>query len=107
MRYITHMDALLSIIQTIFVCTVLTAGAIIFAKDANDLVVGPIEQMMFKIQRIVRNPVEAAKEEENEAVAMHQYEREERQREKSSWSCFKVFVFVKLILINRPRKQMC
>ena len=70
--------------QTIFVCIVLTIGAIIFTKDANDLVIGPIEQMMIKVQRIAKNPLEAAKEEENEAVALHKLEKEERMQNKNS-----------------------
>lgn len=89
MRFNTHLDALLSIIQTIFVCIVLTVGAIIFTKDANDYVIGPIEQMMIKVQRIAKNPLEAAKEEENEAVALHRMEKEEYERSKNS--CCKVF----------------
>jgi hypothetical protein len=81
-RSSVKLDALLSILQTIFVCIVLTIGAVIFTKDANDLVIGPIEQMMIKVQRIAKNPLDAAKEEENEAVAMHKLEREERHQAK-------------------------
>ena len=41
--------------------------------------------MMVKVQRIAKNPLEAAKEEENEAVAMHKLEREERAQSKGCW----------------------
>lgn len=88
MRSSVQLDSMLSIIQTIFVCIVLTIGAIIFTKDANDLVIGPIEQMMIKVQRIARNPLDAAKEEENEAVAMHKIEKDER----AGNGCFGVYI---------------
>lgn len=92
LRSNTHLEAILSISQTFFVCIVLTIGAIIFTKDANDLVIGPIEQMMVKVQRIAKNPLEAAKEEENEAVALQKLEREERLQNKNS--CCKVWISV-------------
>lgn len=47
---------------------VLAGGAIFFNKDANDLVIGPIEKMMQKVRKIAENPLEAAQEEENQAL---------------------------------------
>jgi len=88
MRNNTQLEAVLSIIQTIFICICLTVGAVVFNKDANDLVIGPIEQMMVKVQRIAKNPLEAAKEEENEAVALKKIEKEEREANKKA--CCKV-----------------
>eukprot|EP00831_Metopus_contortus_P005409 TRINITY_DN12048_c0_g2_i4.p2 TRINITY_DN12048_c0_g2~~TRINITY_DN12048_c0_g2_i4.p2 ORF type:complete len:150 (-),score=47.88 TRINITY_DN12048_c0_g2_i4:3-452(-) len=82
LREDTQMDALLGIISTIFVCVMLTIGAFMFTKDATDLVIGPIEQMMEKVKRIAKNPLEAAREEENEAVAFQKAEKEERERDK-------------------------
>jgi len=37
------LNAILSIIRTVFVSVVLGAGAMMFSKDAEDLVVQPIE----------------------------------------------------------------
>lgn len=37
----------------------------IFIKISNDLVIGPIEDMIQKIKLIAKNPLEAAHEEEN------------------------------------------
>lgn len=48
---------------------VLVVGAIFFSKDANDLVVTPIENMLAKVQRIADNPLEAARIEEELALA--------------------------------------
>jgi hypothetical protein len=42
------------------VCFVLASGAMFFSKDANDLVIQPIEAMIQKVNRIAKNPLEAA-----------------------------------------------
>jgi hypothetical protein len=47
---------------------VLVAGAVMFSKDANDLVVAPIESMLIKVKRISNNPLEAARIEEDLAI---------------------------------------
>lgn len=62
------MSSILSIIRTIFVCVVLAGAAIIFSKDATDLVLTPIENMIKKINNITKNPLEARKIEEDEAM---------------------------------------
>lgn len=53
-------------------CFVLASGAMFFSKDANDLVIQPIEAMIQKVNRIAKNPLEAAQEEENEALLFEQ-----------------------------------
>jgi hypothetical protein len=58
----------------------------LFSKDANDLVIVPIEQMIQKVNRISKNPLEAAQQEENEALALEQAKVDEsknRNKEKS------------------------
>ncbi len=50
-------NAGLSIGRTIFVCIVLTVGAIFFTKDANDLALAPIERMRDKVIEIAKNPL--------------------------------------------------
>lgn len=47
----------MSIIRTIFVSVVLSAGAMSFSKDVELLVVEPIESMVNKVQRISSNPL--------------------------------------------------
>jgi hypothetical protein len=84
----TKLEAIFGISQTIFVCIVLTIGAFMFTQDATELVIGPIEQMMGKVKRIASNPLEAAKEEEDEAVAIRNVERDQRKLNKKR--CFKV-----------------
>lgn len=50
-------SAALSLGSTIFVCIVLTAGALLFSKDANDLALGPIERMRDKVIAIANDPL--------------------------------------------------
>jgi hypothetical protein len=64
------LDAILSIIRTIFVSVVLSAGAILFSKDVDTYILEPIENMMKKVRRISENPLEAAQIEQKEALAL-------------------------------------
>ena len=65
LRATSKLNAGLGIARTVFICIVLAGGAIFFSKDANDLVIGPIEAMMQKVRKIAENPLGAAQEEEN------------------------------------------
>ena len=56
-RELSQMTALLSLLRTLFVCMVLTLAAIYFAKDANDLALGPIERMIQKVNTLAKNPL--------------------------------------------------
>ena len=47
----------MSFFKTIFVCIVLTFGALMFSKDANDLALRPIERMIDKVKKISKNPI--------------------------------------------------
>lgn len=67
----TRLEAVFGLVQTVMVCIVLVAGVYMLSKDANDLVIGPVEEMMAKVKRVARNPLDAAKEEENEALALY------------------------------------
>lgn len=71
-----NLNAILSIIRTIFVSIVLAAGAIYFSSDVERLVLQPIESMMKKVRRIAENPLEAAQIEEQEALAIEQLARD-------------------------------
>ena len=46
LRKVTRLTAGLGICRTVFVCFVLSTGALFFSKDANDLVIQPIEAMI-------------------------------------------------------------
>lgn len=70
LRADNSLNSILSIVRTIFVSVVLSAGAIMFSSDVESLVLIPIENMMQKVKRIAENPLEAAQIEEREALAM-------------------------------------
>ena len=53
------MEAALGIGRTIYVCIILGFGALIFTKDANDLILKPIERMIIKVNGIAKNPLSA------------------------------------------------
>jgi len=72
----THLNAILGIARTIFVTCVLTAAALYFSKDSNDLVLSPIENMLVKVKRIAENPLAAAQIEEEEALLYQKLEKE-------------------------------
>eukprot|EP00357_Protocruzia_adherens_P001022 CAMPEP_0114995004 /NCGR_PEP_ID=MMETSP0216-20121206/13473_1 /TAXON_ID=223996 /ORGANISM="Protocruzia adherens, Strain Boccale" /LENGTH=951 /DNA_ID=CAMNT_0002358967 /DNA_START=34 /DNA_END=2889 /DNA_ORIENTATION=- len=74
LRFTTRWTAGLSMIRTVFVCIVLASAALFFSKDAQDLVLTPIETMIKKVNDIARNPLLAAQEEENQQVALAESE---------------------------------
>lgn len=47
---VSHLEAVLNICQTIFVCLVLGIAALMFSRDANELVLIPIERMVKKVR---------------------------------------------------------
>ena len=64
--------------MTIFVCFILAAGALMFSNLATELVITPIETMMEKVNKIAANPLGAAQNEEDEALALDNYEQEQK-----------------------------
>lgn len=58
-RATTTLEAGLSIFQTIFICFAVGLGAMSFSKDANELLLNPIERMIAKMESIKDNPLEA------------------------------------------------
>ncbi|OMJ85874.1 hypothetical protein SteCoe_12716 [Stentor coeruleus] len=60
LRYDVRLTSLLNIFRTIFICIVLTLGALFFSKDSEELVIKPIEKMIEKVKIIAKNPIAAA-----------------------------------------------
>lgn len=52
-------EAGLNSLQTIFICLLLGLGAMTFSKDANQVVLAPIERMIMKLETIRANPIAA------------------------------------------------
>lgn len=49
-RSTVQLGAGLSLIQTFIVCIILSAGALVFQKITNDLVINPIEHMIERVK---------------------------------------------------------
>jgi len=62
-------------------------GTLIFSIYCNELVIDPVEKMVLKVSRIADNPLAAAQEEENEAVAMEKMENMEAKTKERKWWC--------------------
>eukprot|EP00982_Pelagococcus_subviridis_P013655 31270-Pelagococcus_subviridis.AAC.3 len=56
-RYYSVLTAALNLCRTTFVCVVLALGALLFSKDANTLVLKPIERMVKKVREVSENPL--------------------------------------------------
>ena len=59
LRQNTKLQAILSILTTIFVVFVLGAGTLILSRVTQEMVITPIEEMMTKVKRISENPLKA------------------------------------------------
>ena len=55
--YSGTLNAIINMIRTIFVTVTLLLGTLFFSKDANDLVLTPIERMIEKVNKIANNPL--------------------------------------------------
>ena len=75
MRYDTKLAAILGIVTTLAICTVLAMGSLLLSKVTQDLVLGPIEEMITKVKEITANPIQAAQVAEEEAVKKQDQER--------------------------------
>ena len=56
-RWESQLQAILNMLRTVFICIVLGLGAMLFSKDANDLVLYPIERMVKRVQDMAENPL--------------------------------------------------
>lgn len=68
LRSVVYLQAVLGIANTFLVCIILGAGAMIFSKITNDLVILPIENMIEKINKITQDPLKAHYEEEDKLL---------------------------------------
>ena len=80
LRQNTRLQAILSILTTIFVVFVLGAGTLILSRVTQEMVITPIEEMMTKVKRISENPLKAQQDEENEQLIIEQYALESKKK---------------------------
>lgn len=70
-KFENDVNAILSMLRTIFVCVCLAGSALYFVKDMNTFILTPIENMLKKIETITENPINAASIQEKEAFVWH------------------------------------
>lgn len=78
LRPYTQEEASFNIIKTAFICVVLCVASLLFSRDANQLVLKPVEQMITKVEAIRDDPLVAMK------MADDEFKREEMLRMKSA-----------------------
>mmetsp|Transcript_67151 Transcript_67151/g.212609 ORF Transcript_67151/g.212609 Transcript_67151/m.212609 type:complete len:594 (-) Transcript_67151:201-1982(-) len=66
LRWESEKQAVLNFCRTIFICIILGAGAMLFSKDANNLVLLPIERMMKKVKDVSENPLNKLQVDDND-----------------------------------------
>lgn len=77
-----NLNSYLNIGRTVFVCIILSASAIFFSKDASELVLDPIENMLKKVKRISENPLKAALTEEEQSVFWNDFNKSSKKKSK-------------------------
>ena len=60
LRTYTQLTAILNIVLTLIICSLLAFGSLILTKVTQDLVLSPIESMIRNVRDITSNPIEAA-----------------------------------------------
>merc|ERR550514_1682042 len=86
-------ESQLNILQTIYICIVLGFGAMFFSKDANDLVLNPIERMISKMERIRDNPLVAMRlgDEEFKVAEIERKRKQLSTQSNTAWSRIRRF----------------
>ena len=56
-RYNTKVNGIIGVLRTLFICVVLTVAALFITRDANELVILPIERLIKKVNRLAENPL--------------------------------------------------
>ncbi|OMJ72818.1 hypothetical protein SteCoe_28655 [Stentor coeruleus] len=67
-RYSMKLASQLNICKTVFICLVLGVFSYVLDRDSKELVINPIENMIKKVKKISKNPLEAAQEQEKKEV---------------------------------------
>ena len=82
LRPSSRIQAGLNIARTVFICIVLTVACLLFSKDANDLVLGPIENMTTKIKKMIEDPLGAAQEAEADQLILDEVNEKQKDKKK-------------------------
>ena len=66
-KHQVQLDSMINIFRTLFICIVLSFSSVLFTKDAQELVLDPLERMIEKVKIISQNPMSASTDEVNYA----------------------------------------
>lgn len=97
-------ESMINIGRTIMVCLLLTISSYIINKDAEILVLEPIERMIERIRIVAKNPMALCSEEEIEAagaLAMIQSQQKKKKKKKDTHENETVFLENSLFTIGR------
>lgn len=76
-------ESIIALSRTVFVSVVLAIAAVYFQKDANNLVLYPIERMLEKVRMIAKNPLAAAGDDVEMAGVMSMMHNQEKKNNKT------------------------
>lgn len=79
------LEAVLSLVTTFLVCTMLGLGAALFSKMTTDLVITPIEDMIMRVNNITADPLGAAHQEEERLLFEELAEKEKAHKSMESY----------------------
>jgi hypothetical protein len=97
-RFYTENEGIVGIGRTLFICILLTIGSIYFTKDANVLVLQPIERMIEKVKLIAKNPMLAASEDVEEAGFLGMMDKKEKENKKKDDQQYETDLLEKAII---------
>jgi len=66
--------------MTVSICFILVISSSIFSKIINDLVIFPLENMIIKIENIIKDPIKAAQDEEKRILIEDVLETEKKDK---------------------------
>ncbi|CAE8610892.1 unnamed protein product [Polarella glacialis] len=88
LRSFTRQEAQMSLCTTVFVCFVLCIASIFFSRDAQALVLEPVEQMISRVEAIRDNPLAAMKMADDEFQREEQRKRARLAKDQTRWGKF-------------------
>lgn len=65
--------------MTASICVILIISSSIFSKIINDLVIFPLENMIIRVENVIKDPIKAAQDEERRLLMEEMQEEEEEE----------------------------
>jgi hypothetical protein len=96
----SNLNGWFGLFRTVFTCILITLVSGFFSSDANELVLAPIESMLDKVKKISKNPLSAAKIEEDDAIATEALKKMDKKllKKKLEFDSFETTILEKTIV---------